>query len=102
MALSPYREQEKTLFELGKKDEIFGADQLRSIPGISGRPTRMPSLEEGESVICGYDQGLGERMIVCESVEDMQQLFDAYAGGGALRIAWYAGKDPGFVTVIAG
>lgn len=32
----------------------------------------------------------------------MQQLYDAYARGGALQIHWYSGDDPGFIQVIGG
>lgn len=88
------------LVELGKKDEIFGAELLQRLQGVYGRPTRMPHLPEGHSVICGYDQGLGERMFVCNTLEGMQQLYDAYAMGGALNIRWYSGEDPGFIQVI--
>jgi len=87
--------------ELGKKDKIFGADKLLPLKIPYGRPTEMPTLGKDEKVICGYDQGLGERIFVCENLEDMQTLYDAYAKGGALRINWYKGEDPGFVTIIA-
>lgn len=63
----------------------------------------MPKPPSNEDpIICGYDQGLGERMIVCETLDDMQQLYDAYARGGAVRIQWYVGPDPGFITVLSG
>lgn len=87
------------MIELGKKTEIFGADLLKRL-SLYGRPTTMPRVPTGHNVICGYDQGLGERMIVCESLEDMQQLYDAYARGGALQINWYSGEDAGFITVM--
>jgi len=88
------------MIELGKRDEVFGADLLQPLT-IAGRPTRMPSLPSAEhKVICGYDQGLGERLFVCESIEDLQQLYDAYAQGGALVINWYIGEDPGFVQAV--
>ena len=62
----------------------------------------MPALPDGHALICGYDQGLGERMIVCDTLEDAQRLFDAYARGGALRINWYSGEDPGGLFVRPG
>jgi hypothetical protein len=98
---SPTRKGVKSTVELGKKDEIFGADKLKPIALPPGRPETMPRIQPEEQVICGYDQGLGERMIVCESLEDMQTLYDAYARGGALGIQWYTGEDPGFITVVA-
>jgi hypothetical protein len=87
------------MFELGKRSEIFSAELLEPL-SIYGRPSQMPSLPQGHDVICGYDQGLGERMIVCESLEDMQQLYDSYARGYALRIYWYSGEDVGCVYVL--
>ena len=86
------------MIELGKKSEIFGADKLRLL-NLSGWPNRMPTLVGKERVICGYNQGLDERMFVCESVEDMQRLYDAYARGGAISICWYIGDDSRFVAV---
>lgn len=77
-------------------------DELETLNIAGGRPATMPVVPEGSSLICGYDQGLGERMFVCESLEDMQTLYDAYAAGGALSINWYTGDDVGFVTIIQG
>jgi len=86
------------MYELGKKDEIFGADKLVPL-NISRKPTEYPALKEGEKVICGYDQGLGERLFVCDNLEDMQRLYAGYYSGGALSIQWYKGDDPGFIFV---
>ncbi len=91
--------KEDTVTELGKKDQIFGAEKLVPLT-ISGRPTKMPSVPTDHAVICGYDQGLGERIIICATLEDMQELYDAYARGSALSIHWYHGEDPGFVQVL--
>jgi hypothetical protein len=84
---------------LGKKSEIFGAELLKPL-SLYGRPTAMPRIPQNHSVLCGYDQGLGENIYVCESLEDMQQLYDAYAQGGALTIRWYTGEDVGFITAL--
>ena len=87
------------MYELGKKSEIFGTDLLKPL-NLYGRPTSMPTLVGNEMVICGYDQGLGERMIVCENMQDMQELYDGYARGGALNIHWYTSDDPGFISIV--
>lgn len=87
------------MFELGKKSEIFGAELLTPLQ-IWGRPTAMPPLGLNEDIVCGYDQGLGERMIVCESLDDMQELYDNYARGGALNIHWYKAPEVGFITAV--
>lgn len=85
------------MIELGKRDEIFGV--LEPIK-ISGCPSKLPLLKEDEQLICGYDQGLGERLFVCETIEDALYLYNAYANGEALQISWYKGKDPGFIFVV--
>lgn len=92
------------MYELGKKDQIFGADKLERLDvryfNTRGEPTSFPILQEDTFVVCGYDQGLGERIIICESLEDMQQLYATYARGSALSIKWYTAKDPGFITIL--
>ena len=89
------------MIELGEKDNLFGDDQLEPYAGFrSQRPMQMPSFDDDKKLICGYDQGLGERMIVCEGIEDAQELYDAYARGGALHIHWYTAPDPGFIAVV--
>lgn len=88
----------ETMIELGKKKDVFGSDLLRPIH-LYDRPRVMPTVHGEEKVICGYDQGLGERLFVCDDLGDMQTLYDSYAKGGAVQIHWYTGEDPGFVHV---
>lgn len=57
-----------------------------------GRPMELPFLKEWEKLICGFDNGLGEKNIICETLEDAQALYDKYAQGWALRIKWYVWK----------
>ena len=87
------------MYELGKRSDCFGMELLQ-LQQIYGEPKNFPVLPANHKLICGYDQGLGERMIVCESLEEMQSLYSAYASGGALSINWYFGPDPGFVQVV--
>ncbi|MDO8482981.1 MAG: hypothetical protein Q7S86_04150 [bacterium] len=54
------------------------------------RPTQMPAVKNGECVIALYDQGLGEKLIVCRSLDDMQKLYDSYYRGGAIKLEWYS------------
>lgn len=86
--------------QLGKKSEVLVADKLQKLTDVHGRPTKLPFLHGNEKVICGFDQGLGEVLYVCDTLEDMQQLYDAYAKGMALSIYWYKGADPGFIIII--
>ena len=71
----------------------LGLTPITAVYGIplSGRPTEVPRIPEGQAVICGYDQGLGEQLFACESLGEMQGLFDAHAAGGSLTITWYHG-----------
>jgi hypothetical protein len=94
------------MIELGKKDKIAGVDLLRRIvAGVDFKrtadysPSGLPHLGPDEKVIAGYNQGVGERMIVCESLADMQEIYANYAQGGAIELNWYIGPDPGFVRV---
>lgn len=60
----------------------------RKPPDFYGRPTTMPRLGKGEQVVGIYDQGLGEKSVLCHSLADMQKLYDSYASGMALRLRW--------------
>ena len=81
------------MYELGKKDDVLDVKvtDLGQLPNIWQRPTSFPFAGPDKVVVCGYDQGLGERLIVCESLQDMQVLYDKYAAGYALTIHWYRG-----------
>ena len=77
--------------ELGKKEEVLGREVRGLVPisRLHGRPTSMPHTDPGTDVVCGYDQGLGERLFLCNDLADMQRLYDNFAKGGALNICWY-------------
>ncbi len=81
------------MYKLGMKTEVMGSEltNLKSIiPAIYGRPSSMPHIwETNAKVVCGFDQGLGEKMFVVESLQDMQELYDKYAAGYAVNISWY-------------
>ena len=102
------------MYSLGKKSDVFSAEDL--IPLLKyaevgrlhlvfprdhkGRPTALPELSGDEMLIAGTDRGLGEVLIVCESLEDAQEIYDSYARGLLLSIRWYKGDDPGFISNI--
>jgi hypothetical protein len=91
------------MYELGKREECFGMELLQplNVNAYGGcKPEFRPQVPEGHAIVCGFDQGLGERMIVCETFEDMTELHSKYSMGYALRIKWYSGPDPGFITVL--
>lgn len=62
------------MIELGKRADVLGVDQLKPLSRrdqlqlVGKRPDRMPDTQGGR-LVCGYNQGLGERLIVirCDS-----------------------------------
>jgi hypothetical protein len=83
------------MYELGRKEQAVGTKVSNLIEVHYMRPTSFPLVSPGEAVICGYNQGLGEHLFVCESLDDLQELWDRYATGYTLgctlTIAWYVG-----------
>jgi hypothetical protein len=61
----------------------------KPIANLHGRPTSMPLLRKEEKVVGVYDQGLGEKDMFCETLADMQKLYDSYASGMALTLKWF-------------
>lgn len=72
----------------------------KAIKNLHNRPTLMPHLAAGEKVIGVYDQGLGKKDCYCNSLEDMQRLYDSYASGMALTLEWFI-ESGSEVTVAA-
>lgn len=99
---------------LGLRSEVMGAESLRQLRDtahrecIGGRggntPLAYPALRDDENVICGLDRiGDGrEELYVCGDFADMEVLYRFYFSGAAMRIMWYLGNDPGFITALRG
>jgi hypothetical protein len=90
------------MYEVGMKNDVLGMQikNLSPLSNIWSRPTNLPYISSGKVIICGFDQGLGEKMLVCESLEDMQYAYDQYARGLALSIYWYQGEVRPAVEII--
>jgi hypothetical protein len=56
---------------------------------ISGRPSVMPYLKDGEQIIGLYDLGLRKERKVCQTLAEMQELYDFYYQGNALSLRWF-------------
>jgi len=77
--------------KLGKKSALGHVVKDLNPIHISGKPTRMPFLSQEGVVICGLDIRIKETLYLCETLKDMQALYDKYAQGWALDIHWYRG-----------
>jgi len=76
------------MIELGKKSQITGIKQWPTFH-MYRRPKHIPKVPEGHTIVCGLDQGDGERIFICETLEHMQMLYDEYVMGHAIHITWY-------------
>ena len=65
--------------------------ELRSIAYGGQRPEKMPHLSPGQSILCRFDQAAYVSLIVCETLDDMQSLYERYAAGQAVNITWSFG-----------
>lgn len=73
--------------DAGMKDANPGANALVDLtvprgprPAVmlrSARPTALPSLPEGHRLFAGYNQGLGEKLVLIETLKDAQDLWDS-------------------------
>jgi hypothetical protein len=59
--------------------------------GIAGKPLRFPQLPAEHVLICVYNMGMGEILYVCETIGDMQTLFDEHLCGTTVSLEWYVG-----------
>jgi hypothetical protein len=89
------------MIEISRNEGIFRSDFLKQLNIYGyGRPTRMPFVPDGQRVICGYNEGEGERVYICETLEDMQELYDYCVKNKISQINWYLGKDPVLINKI--
>jgi hypothetical protein len=57
---------------------------------IKGRPIKVPDIPNGHHIICRVwyrDKNKKERAIVCDSLKQMQALYDQYANNAI--ISWH-------------
>jgi hypothetical protein len=89
---------------LGLRDQIPTAtadleplsDEMReecfdNAVGIAGKPLRFPQLPSDHVLVCVYNMGMGEILNVCETIKDMQTLFDEHLRGTTISLEWYVG-----------
>lgn len=88
------------MIDLGYKEDMLDKDEflLLTIPKSqrtgNGYPTAMPTVPKGHRIFCGHTRRSKEQIYLCESLQDMQKLFDGYTKGLASNIVWYHAEDP--------
>ena len=73
------------------REKFIDGLALRPIFLQGSCPTMIPSLYKRESaIIAGINQGIGEILILCESIEEMQYLYnELYLRGRVFSLRWY-------------
>ena len=75
--------------KLGETANLLQPFNMEPYLIMDRRPKMMPQKPYGHKMVCGLDMGVYEIIYVCDSLEDMQELYDRYARGEASRICWY-------------
>jgi hypothetical protein len=101
-------------YEIGTRDTVVGTDKLRllrdtrfarCIAGPGGNtPVAFPELSDGEALICGLVRyrGAPEQLFRCDSLPEMEQLYQSYFAGNWSLIDWYLAPDFTVLTVFRG
>ena len=76
------------MYELGKKEEFSNLDKALTPLTIYGRPGAFPQISQGEVVICEYNQFVWKKLYWCQTLEDMQQIWDAADSGDGF-VTWH-------------
>lgn len=71
------------------KTQLVDTGKLYPLAIKTKKPKTFPKLPPGHCVVCGIDQGEGERLILCFSLESMAELQQEYRAGHATGITWY-------------
>ncbi|MFZ2836369.1 MAG: hypothetical protein WAZ21_03540 [Candidatus Saccharimonadales bacterium] len=78
----------------GDRSRCYGLENLQRVKiSLSERPIAMPQLPEGHHLFAIYDRLSGEQVVLCETVEDVQQLWDGYNRGGLITLAFHSTND---------
>jgi len=75
------------MIPLGIKHRLIGSKHWYSLR-ITGRPTKMPDIPSGHTVLCGYGPAENELIFACENLKAMQMLYDAHVND-ATGVSWY-------------
>lgn len=87
------------MIELGQKGCVPGEENLVPLedpffskPWIYGKPTRMPRLQVGQSLVCAFHRYVTARLFICQSIDDVHILWDLiYVSGAGDKLEWLVG-----------
>ena len=79
---------------IGDRSRCYGLENLQRVEiSLSSRPVVMPRLPDGHRLFAIYDRLSGDQVVHCESVEEIQQLWDGYNMGGLITLAFHSTND---------
>ena len=78
------------IVELGRKSQIEKPDRLREF-SIDQYPAKMPKIPKGDMIVCGIEQdgAEGERIFLCDTLKDMQDLWRKHTAERGVHLSWY-------------
>ena len=56
---------------------------------IQGYLKKFPDIPEGHKVVCWHKDVTEERLYVCETLEDMKNIYDKFISGEGISIGWH-------------
>jgi hypothetical protein len=79
---------------VGDRNRCYGLENLQRVNISLSKPaTVMPRLPDSHSLVAIYERLSGDQVVVCESVEDVQQLWDSYNMGGLISLSFHSTND---------
>ncbi len=89
------------MLELGLKSGIVSKEIFEKINVPDGpRLSQPPRLKDGFCLVCGIDEGQGERLYVCRSSSDIHEMNKRYGMGAARGMNWYQSPCDGLPLII--
>lgn len=78
------------IVELGRKSQIEKAGRWQRF-SIDQYPAEMPDIPKDHTIACGLEQegAEGERMFLCEILEDVQNFWREHAAAHGVHLSWY-------------
>lgn len=77
---------------VGDQSKCYGLDNLERLAQVSllSRPSEMPVLRGGHFVVAIYRRVVEPQVVICETIEDIQELWDAYSVGNLIELEFFS------------